>query len=261
MLYDEYVATLPIERGDRLWISSELVQLAFLFKRKGERFDASKLIDAFQTKVGEEGTLLIPTFCFDFSNIQYYDYKNSKGTAGALGNVALKRDDFARTKHPMHSFAVWGKDKQILYEMNNRHAFGEDSPFRYCKDNHVKQVIIGTDYVHALTFVHYVETVCNVPYRFPKQFTGTYITEEGEKQTRTYDYAARKLEINPEERINRIGVVMEKRGVAHRYTFHDHLTLVIDLTDSYDIIKDDIVNNQCRNIYDFNIPREEVFGV
>lgn len=259
-MYDALVESLPIEQGDRIWLSSELLKLVFLFKRRGERFDASRLLDAFQKRLGTDGTLFLPTFCFDFSNHQRYDYRKSKGTAGALGNLALERGDFVRTQHPMHSFAVWGKDRDMLVSMTNRHAFGSDSPFGYCRDHNVKQIILGTDYVHALTFVHYVETMCQVPYRFNKTFTGTYITEDGEEEIRSYDYAARKLEICPEERFNRIGVILEQNGAACRYQYYDYGSIWVDLAASYDWIREDIVKNQCRNIYDFNIPREQIFA-
>lgn len=68
----------------------------------------------------------------------------------------------------MHSFEVWGKDQDYLVTLDNRNSFGSDSPFAYCISHHVKQIILGTDYVHAMTFVHYAEVSCNVPYRFAK---------------------------------------------------------------------------------------------
>ena len=77
-----------------------------------------------------------------------------------------------------------------------------DSPFGYCLGKHVRQIILGTDYVHAMTFIHYAEYVCNVPYRFAKSFTGQYVTREGIEEQRTYDYPARKLEIEPKEIFN-----------------------------------------------------------
>lgn len=260
MNYEELVSKFNIHSGDRIWLSSEVIKLALKFKAQGLRFDGSLLLDEFMSAVGKEGTILLPTFSFEFSNKQFYDIVNTKGTTGALGNIAMQRKDFKRTQHPMHSFEVWGKDQEKLISMTNKHAFGLDSPFGYCVGNHVKQVILGTDYVHAMTLIHYAETVCNVPYRFPKKFTGIYIDEEGFQSERTYDYAARYLEIQPEERFNRMGKILEDKGVSEKFDIDGLECYVIDLAKSFPIICDDIINNQCRNIYDFNIPREEIFN-
>lgn len=258
-IFKELIDSLEIKRGDRIWLSSEVIRLALLCKKAGIEFDASELLDCFQVAVGEEGTLLLPTFSFVFSNTGRYDYIRSKGVTGILGNVALQRGDFVRTKHPMHSFAVWGKDREKLCMMENKHSFGADSPFAYCKENNVKQIMLGTDYVHAMTFVHYAETMCAVPYRFPKSFTGIYVTSDGIEEKRTYDYAARRLDIGITEQFNRIGAVLEKQGVSQVKNYCGVVSRVVLLGDSYDLICEDILHNQCKNIYDFSVSRAELF--
>ena len=259
MVYKELIDNLEIKKGDKIWLSSELIQLVLKFKAEKITFDGSSLLDAFQQAVGEEGTLLLPTFTFEFSNKKYYDINKTKGVTGALGNIALQREDFKRTQHPMHSFAVWGNDQEKLISMTNKHAFGMDSPFGYCVGEHVKQIILGTDYVHAMTLIHYAEAACNVPYRFSKNFTGTYVGINGLEE-RTYDYAARKMEIEPEERFNRIGKILEKQGVSKKIDIDGFPCYIIDLAKSFPLICDDIINNKCANIYDFNIPREQIFN-
>lgn len=259
MDYERLVEQLHIHEGDRIWLSSELIKLVLQFKRAGIKFDGSALLDVFQNAVGTDGTIMLPTFSFEFSNKGKYDVLNTKGTTGALGNIALGRQDFSRTQHPMHSFAVWGKDKELLIEMTNKHSFGLDSPFGYCVGRHVRQIILGTDYVHAMTFVHYAEVVCNVPYRFAKSFTGKYIDKDGNEEERSYDYAARKMEIKPEEVFNKIGAFLEAEGVSKKLCINGLECYDIDLASSFPIICNDIINNQCKNIYDFKIDRELIF--
>lgn len=257
--YEKIASQFKLKKGDRIWISSELIKMVFIMKKKQVKFDGNELINAFQKAVGEEGTIIIPTFSFDFSNKKYYDIRNTRGITGALGNIALQRDDFKRTKHPMHSFAVWGNDQDFLISMENRNSFGINSPFGYCIGSRVKQIILGTDYIHAITFIHYAEVTCNVPYRFTKSFTGEYVTECGKVEVRTYDYAARKLEIEPEEKFNRMGAILEAEGAAKKIDIDSLECYLVDLAKSYPLICKDIIENKCANIYDFNIPREEVF--
>lgn len=259
MYYREIVNCFNLQKGDKIWLSSEMIKYASFFKMKNERIDLMKLIEAFQDSIGEEGTMILPTFSFEFSNKGRYDYLHTKGSTGALSNKAMSRVDFRRTRHPMHSFVVWGKDKDYLCSLQNSNSFGADSPFEYCVREQVKQIILGTDYVHAFTFVHYVENICNVPYRFNKTFSGEYIDENGIASTREFDYPARKLEICPEERFNRIGKILEKKGISKQIEIEGIENYIIDLASSYNVIYDDIKNNMCRNIYDFNISRELVF--
>lgn len=260
-IYSDIVDSFDIHSGDRIWLSSEIIRFALLAREKGVPFNGNALIDAFQNKLTSEGTLFLPTFSFEFSNKGVYDIIKTKGITGALGNIALQREDFERTQHPMHSFAVWGKDKELLTSMSNKHAFGLDSPFGYCIGKHVKQIILGTDYVHAMTFVHYAETVCNVPYRFAKSFTGRYFKSDGTVEVRTYDYAARMLELHTVETFNRMGKILEQAGVSHKILISGIECYQIDLAKSFPLICSDIVNNKCANIYDFNIDREEVFNL
>ena len=64
----DYIDCFSINKGDRIWLSSELLKIALAFKKNGIDFDGGKLIDVVQEKIGEEGSLLIPTFSFEFSN-------------------------------------------------------------------------------------------------------------------------------------------------------------------------------------------------
>lgn len=259
MLLDELIAELELKKGEKIWLSSAMIRLSLLFREKGEKLDLNEFVDRIISEIGDEGTLIVPTFSYEFSNEGTYDYINTRGTAGAIGNIVLARPDFKRTKHPIHSFSVWGADKELLCQMENIHSFGEDSPFGYCRDNNVRQIMIGTDYAHACTFIHFCETVSKVPYRFTKTFEGEYIDENGEKSIRKYDYAARYREIKTKGKFNDMGHILEDKKVSTVKYYLDIPIYSIDLSRSYDYICDDMQNNKCYNIYDFDVDRDVLF--
>ncbi len=247
--------------GERIWLSSDVLRLALEFRHDGEHFDPRRMIMVFMDALGEKGTLMIPSFSWSFSQNGRYDIRNTKPNTGILSETALQMGEFRRTRHPMHSFLVYGRDQDELCSMNNKHAFGGDSPFAYCRKENVRQIMLGTDYVHALTYVHYVETYCKVPYRFTKVFNGLYTDENGNTSERTYEYAARKMEVGTVERFNRMGQLLEKAGVATKIEQRWGESHVVRLCECDRLIQDDILNNQCRNIYDFDgIAREELFN-
>jgi len=92
-----------------------------------------------------------------------------------------------------------------------------------------------------------------------KTFTGEYTTADGVTETRSYVYPVRKLEIRPEECSNLIGEIFEQKGIAYKAEIEGISCISLDLAESYPILVEDIIHNQCRNIYSFNIPREEIF--
>lgn len=257
--YEEIPSHLGIHRGDKIYLASDVLMLSFVARQHGEDFVADKMLDAFIREIGSESTLLVPTFNFVFSNEGHYDIRNSESHVGALGNAALHRTDFQRTFHPMHSFAVWGKDQEKLCSMHNENSFGEDSPFAYMKDNGVRQVMLGTDYKRSMTFVHYVEYMEKVPYRFIKYFTGSYMDTAGQTQEITIPYYARDLSLGSEEHFNRLGKILEENSVSRKYEFNGVPVYVVELRDSYDFVKKDILENRCANLYDFQIDRDLIW--
>lgn len=257
--YREIAEAIGIKKGEKVYLSSDILSLAWAAKINGECFEIDRLIDSFQEQITMEGTLLIPTFHFGFSNQGIYDYRSTPSSTGALGNAALKRNDFRRTSHPMHSFSVWGKDQDLLCSMQNANSFGEDSPFAYMHKYNVVQIMLGTDYQRSMTFVHYVENMADVPYRFYKEFTGEYTDEEGVKSIRTYQYPARYLELGSVEKFNRIGKQLEEKNIVQEFMLNGISVKKVPLGESYAMIYEDAKYNMCRNLYDFNVKRELIW--
>ena len=186
---------LDIEKGDLLFLSSDAKQLLYnVYEKTGEMPDLNDFIDGIIEKLGETGTLILPTYNWDFCKGKLFDWHKTKGKTGTLGNVCLARKDFKRTKHPMYSYAVWGKDKSLLCQMDYTSAFSENSIFGYMVRNHAKHVMVDVDYTHAFTFVHYVEEkVGNLCYRFVKNFKGEYKDENAVISNRTYAMLVRNM--------------------------------------------------------------------
>lgn len=162
----EIFGLIDIKKGDIIYWSSQLLRLMCFYKENGIKFDANQLIDALQRKIGEEGTILIPTFNWEFSNQGSCDIRTSPCTTGSLGMLAIEREDFERTSNSFDSFVVWGKYKDFLCSIDNKNVYGEDSPWGFMREKHAKCLIFGTDCRHAYTFVHYVENCEKIPFRY-----------------------------------------------------------------------------------------------
>lgn len=167
-----------------------------------------------------------------------------------MSQVALERDDFKRTNHPIYSFAVWGKDQEYLCSLNNRSAFGEDSPFAFFRDNHVKNIIINVNFANSFTFVHFVEEefLKFVPYRYMKNFRSNYIDEEGICSKRVYSMCVRSYWYDVVEEVDFFeDEFIEKKAQENVY-INGLKFAIIDLAKAYPIIKKDILENRSRKL-------------
>lgn len=187
---------LGLKKGDVVQISSDITDLWKVTKKNEGKFDLNAFIDEILAIIGPEGTLLIPTFNWDFCKGKCFDYKKTPSQTGFLGSIALRRKDFKRTHHALYSFAVAGKDADLLFSIDNKDSFGPDSPFAYLERVDAVNITIGIPTGKSFTLVHYIEEKVGIPYRYIKDFTAEYIDENGVKTTRTYSMNVRDLDMD-----------------------------------------------------------------
>lgn len=157
-------------------------------------FEPNDFISALNEKVGKNGTILIRAFTWDYCHGKGFDIRNSPSQAGALGNVAMKRSDYKRTRHPIYSWMVWGKWKEYLCSLDEKESFGENSVFAWEERNeNAIQLNIGHPKTNGLTLFHYMEEKVGVSYRYIKNFTDKYTDYDGNTNTRTYSMYVRNL--------------------------------------------------------------------
>ena len=251
--YTEWLGALNwIEKGDCVYIVSDMLELAKVYKNQGQRLELNTLIEALQQLVGEEGTLLFPTFNWDFCKGIGFDYHKTPVRTGALSKTALKREDFARTAHPLYSFAVWGARRQELLENESADAFGPGTIFEKLYDWDAKVLVIGLSPLQGVTYIHHVEQTVGVPYRYSKNFTGNYTDAEGVCTQRTYRMYVRDLDMDPRH-INGFQPLAEKmQGNGLIWTadycgaIPCHLLQIRDLDRA---VREDILENDSRNMY------------
>lgn len=245
----ELAKHLQISRGDNIFVTSDVKQLLYSLVTKGDDTDLNILIDGIIEIIGEEGTLVFPTFNWDFCKGVTFDIKKTACKTGSLGKLALKRNDFKRTKHPIYSFAVWGKGQEEMCKIDNKSSFGIDSPFTYMKENGFKNLFIDKDFGHSFVFVHYVEETSGpVSYRYLKDFTAQYIDEDGKSSVRTYSMNVRDLDLDVTNRIDEFEDDFLAAGVMKKFSVNDIEYKLVDLCGCYPIIAEDVKHNRSRKV-------------
>lgn len=172
------------------------------------------VIDALMDAAGPEGTVLLPTFTIrSWCEEHYFDYLETPGETGIIGEFGRQRPDAWRTHHPMFSFAVLGAGHEKYYTNDVRDAFGPRSIFDLFYQDGGLIVSLGVlDFNSTFTFVHYVERAAGCSHRRRKTFAGLYVDEYGNASLRTYSMFVRATQRHRTE-VNPASICLYRQGV------------------------------------------------
>jgi len=197
-----------MEKGDIVLVHSSLKRLLLVLKDEFGVIATPKLVyDSLIKTLGEDGTLVLPLYNFDFPKTNYFHFNETPSQMGALTEIGRTQKDAVRTGHPIYSFSVAGKLKNEFAGLDNKSGYGSDSLFAKLKELNGKIAVIGLTDQNSMTSYHFVEEQNLVNYRYFKNFTGTYIDENNNEQIKTYSLFVRDLEKGVKTDVNRM---MEK---------------------------------------------------
>lgn len=145
-------------------------------------------------KYFSEGTIIIPTFTYSFAKGKTYNYLKSPSEVGMFSEAFRKHRGVKRTKQPIFSFAIIGKEKEKFLNTNINECFGENTVFDIFKKAKGKIICMGCSF-DRITFVHHVEQMHGVKYRYLKNFIGKIMIKNQLKKINTTCYV-RKLREN-----------------------------------------------------------------
>lgn len=245
----ELASHFRLNKGDNVFVTSDVKALLYDCIQHNDETDIQIIIDGIIDIIGPEGTLVFPTFNWAFCKGEAYNHYKTPCKTGSLGKEALKRDDFRRTKHPIYSFAVWGKGQEEMCALENRSSFGIDSPFTYMLEHNFRNLFIDKDLQHSFVFVHYVEeTVGPVSYRYLKDFTAEYTDEFNHTKTATYSMNVRDLDLDVENVIYAYEPEFIEKGVMQRFYINDLEYKIVELKGAFPIIAEDVRHNRSRRL-------------
>ena len=95
--FEKIFHNLNIKKGDNIIINSDIKKILIHYKKQKEKLNPNLILDSVLSKIGDDGTLLLPTFNWDFCNGKEFNYFKTPSKSGSLTKVALSRNDFIRT--------------------------------------------------------------------------------------------------------------------------------------------------------------------
>jgi aminoglycoside 3-N-acetyltransferase len=160
-----------------------------------------------------DGTLIMPTFNFDFNKGQAWDVRTTPSKMGVLTEIVRQDPRAKRVFHPFYSFAILGKHAEMLGSLRYKSAYERGSVFGKLRDLDGKIMVIGLSYNDSMTFFHHIEQMEGVDYRFLKQFTGQVTDANGTTYTDTFEMLVRDIDKGVLTMVDPMGNLMEEQGV------------------------------------------------
>lgn len=181
LLYDdffEYLKNIGAADCETLFIHSD-IQFGQINSEINRRDFLELLLRLFDDLNVEN--IIMPAFTFSFNNQKDFSVRESRSLMGILSESFRKKEGVYRTLDPMCSFAIKGKLASKFREYKPlRNSLGRGSYYDLLNSQDgVKYLFFGADMADCFTYVHYVERIINVPYRFDKAFNGNITDYSG----------------------------------------------------------------------------------
>lgn len=117
-------------------------------------------------------TICMPTFTFSFCNGMDYNPATSSSRMGVLNEFFRKQAGVIRSVDPLMSVALLGEDKDLVTGIGHV-SCGENSTFDKLRHRDgVKFLFFGPKIGDCLTYMHYLEWLYSVDYRYNRVFHG-----------------------------------------------------------------------------------------
>jgi aminoglycoside 3-N-acetyltransferase len=177
-----------IEEGDLLLVQSSYKSFG------GVDGGPPTIIEALIHVLGEEGTLIMPAFSFDFCEGEPWDVRNSPSKMGIITELFRQDPRSCRVFHPIYSFSISGKHAEEICSYRYKSSYGSDSVFAKMRELDGKMVFLGVHPNVSITFLHHVEEMIGVDYRYMKEFTGQVTDWDGSTTEATFSMMVRDID-------------------------------------------------------------------
>ena len=167
-----------LRSGDIVFFQVSHLTLGAMGCGSSEKEACELLHSAMREVIGAEGTMLLPAFSFSFDRNEDFDVQNTPSMQGAWSysldflEYFRRLPKVVRSIDPILSVAGLGPHAEKLLTRLPNTSFGTDCLYERLLKFGGKICGIGTGIAES-PFLHYVEDIQGVPFRYKKLFTGS----------------------------------------------------------------------------------------
>lgn len=204
-----------IRRGGAVFVHSSL-------KANGADVSPQEVIAALRDAVGDDGTLLLPTFTDRKEDV--FDPATTPSAVGAVTEVFRAMPGVVRSRHPRHPVAAQGPLAEALLTDHEKAVgpCGADTPFeRHARTPSSQVLLIGVD-LDTLTLLHTAEALLDLAYL--RDLDGSYLDIPGNAHTMTM----RQAPGGHRGGVRAFEKVLRAKNLVRYGTFGDARTMIFD---------------------------------
>ena len=207
--------------------------IAAQYRNPLHQFDIAYFIDDLLNFVEDVGTIISPAFTYSFTRNEDFYPEFTPGLVGQFAEAIRLNANTKRSHHPIFSMSVYGKNSASILQSSSSTCFGRESAFESLTKFSGKILCLGCQ-MESITFLHYIEELANVPYRFHKSFSGQVVTTELSKYVET-DYFVRDYKFNTKFNLSKLRQLLTSKGIIKFGVFGRFNIMLIDAVDMLDL--------------------------
>lgn len=160
------------------------------------------------------GTLIMPSYTFSFCNGEVFDRQKSISPMGALNEYFRLNHGWLRSCDPLMSNILYGSELGLLTNIG-KESVGKESTFDLMTNlgMKVKFLFFGTRIHECFTYMHYLEAIRGVEYRYRFPFSGL-IVDGARRYDDTYNLFIRDCGVEAGDGARIYENLLVERGIA-----------------------------------------------
>lgn len=128
----------------------------------------------------DKGTIVVGADSASLCNTDTpFDPANSPSELGVFTEYVRQQDNAFRTYHPFISHAAIGADAETICSNVSRHAYGLGTAKAKMLELDALYLSVGREPGWTCSFVHHMEMLMGVPYRYTKEFKHPMVQPDG----------------------------------------------------------------------------------
>lgn len=200
----------------------------------------AELLDAIRSL--KVATICMPTFTFSFCNNNSFNPLTSRSRMGALNEYFRKQEGVIRSVDPLMSVALEGQDTRLVTEIGH-HSIGENSTYDLLHHTPgVKFLFMGPQIGDCFTFMHYLEWLYEVDYRYSRTFRGE-VKNGATSNIEEYDLFVRYKGVLPNANSFVYEDLMVNEGAAKRLRLGDGFLSTVTETAGTNYYRECLLND------------------
>ncbi|MFY8300291.1 AAC(3) family N-acetyltransferase [Pseudoalteromonas sp. SS15] len=173
-----------IQPGDTVFVSTSLGMLGLLEGAKSNDELNQAFFESLVDLLGSDGTIIVPTYSYTFgkgrkSKPASFNTITTPSEIGPFPEYFRQQKNVIRTPDPFMSVSIWGKHAEDLVTNLPNTSYGHDCIFARLLTLNTKCLNIGLG-PNWMAFIHHIEYLHNVPFRYNKRFCGFINGKESE---------------------------------------------------------------------------------